>query len=144
MFTGIGSHCQLFRSLRARKLAAVLARKIEIKMAAKRAHMAVDYNQLNSFSSVVLYDIAHTSTRQTYKNKFNVKRIIYRWKTRNVSMEVNTWCHLHVATCYKSVFISSLERIMSILLSGRVGLSTNVPGNQKEHLTPELLRVHPR
>ena len=32
---------------------------------------------------------------------------------------------------------------MSILLSGRVGLSTNVPGNQKEHLTPELLRVRP-
>ena len=105
--------------------------KIEIKMAAMRAHMAVDYNQLNSFSSVVLYDITHTSTRKTYKNKLNVKCIIYRRKTRNVSIEVNTWCHLHVETCYKSVFISSLQRIMSILLSGRVGLSTNVPGNPR-------------
>ena len=75
--------------------------------------MVVDYNQLNSFSSVVLYDIAHTSTRKTYKN---VERIIYRQKTRNVSIEVNTWSHLHVETCYKSVFISSLQRILSILL----------------------------
>ena len=103
---------QLFRSLRACKLAAVLA----LKMAAKRACMVVDYNQLNSFSSVVLNDIAYTSTRKTYKNKFNVERIIYRRKTRNVSIEVNTWCHLHVEACYKSVFISSLQRILSILL----------------------------
>ena len=45
-------------------------------------------------------------------------------QTRNVTIEVNTWCHLHVETCYKCVFISSLQRNMSILLSGRVGLST--------------------
>ena len=97
-------HRQLFRSLRARNLTAVFVHNIEIKMAAKRARMVVDYNQLNSFSSVVLYDNPHTCTRKTYKNKFNVERIIYRRKDRNVSIEANTWCHCTLSNMLEICF----------------------------------------
>ena len=54
-------------------------------MAAKRALAAVDYQQLDSFSSVVLYDTAERKRRKTYRNKYTVERIIHRRKAGNVS-----------------------------------------------------------
>ena len=56
-------------------------------MAAKRALPAVDYQQLDSFSSVVLYDMANRKRRKMYRNKYTVKRIIHRRKAGNVSAE---------------------------------------------------------
>lgn len=62
---GTGVHRQLFRSLRARNLTAVFVHNIEIKMAAKRARMALDYNQLNSSSVVLMITPTPAQGRRT-------------------------------------------------------------------------------
>lgn len=56
-------------------------------MASKRALAAVDYQQLDSFLSVVLYDTANGKWRKTYHNKYTVERIIHQRKAGNVSAE---------------------------------------------------------
>lgn len=56
-------------------------------MASKRALAAVDYQQLDSFLSVVLYDTANGKWRKTYRNKYTVEWIIHQRKAGNVSAE---------------------------------------------------------
>ena len=46
----------------------------------------VDYTQLNSFSSVVLYDSAPSASRSKKGKLYEVERIISRRKVRRVSI----------------------------------------------------------
>ncbi len=64
--------------------AEILLNVANFKMAArKRSH--IDYEQLNSFSSVVLYNTAPKKRRKTLPSLYTVERIITRRKMKNVS-----------------------------------------------------------
>ena len=56
----------------------------------KRVRVRVDYKQLDSFSSVVLYDTGWKTKRRIREDVYKVERIITRRKVKKVSIDVTT------------------------------------------------------